>query len=80
MGDAVEIRQVDVGRGKAGKIGRCCGRDLRHLSILEPNPNDVLNAVDRSRRRLRLNLVGNLARLSVHRPRREKNKCTQDQG
>ena len=80
MGDPVEIRQVDVGRGKARKIGRCCGRDLRRLSILEPNPNDVLNAVDRSRRRWRLNVAGHLVCLSVQRLRREKNVCAKDQG
>ena len=72
MRNPVETRQVDVGRGKACKIRCGRGRDLARLSILEPNPNDVLNAANGLRLCLRLNFVGNIACLSVQAADRNK--------
>src|ERR1700682_154156 len=77
MRNPIEIRQVDVGRGKARKIWRRCGRDGRRFSILEPNPNDVLNAAHCRRLRLRLNVAGNIDCLSVQASDRDKNNHTQ---
>ena len=76
MRNPIEIRQVDVGRGKARKIGRGRGRDGRRFSILEPNPNDVLNAASCRRLRLRLNVAGNFDCLSVQASDRDKNNHT----
>jgi len=73
MRNPIEIRQVDVGRSKARKIGRGRRRDGRVFLILEPNPNDVLNAASCRRLRLRLNLVGKIDCLSVQESGRDKN-------
>ena len=65
MRNPVEIRQVDVGRGKARKIGRRRGGDGGRFSVLEPNPNDVLNGARCLRLRLWLNIFINIGCLSV---------------
>ena len=61
MRNSVEIRQVDVGRGKAGEIRRGCSGDLRRFSVLKPDPNYVLDTANCCRLRLRLTVVGNIA-------------------
>ena len=58
MRNPIEIRQVDVGRGKAREIRRGRRRDGGGFSILEPNPNDMLNAANYVRLRLLLNFLG----------------------
>jgi hypothetical protein len=77
MRNPVEIRQVDVGCGKAREIRRGRGRDLAHLSILEPNPNDVLNAAGCRRLRFRLNVASGIDRLSVQVSDRDENNHAQ---
>lgn len=46
MRHSVKVRQVHIGRGKAGKIGRRDWCDVGRFPVLEPNPDDVLNAAD----------------------------------
>jgi len=58
MRNPIEIRQVDVGRRKARKIGGALSRDGGRFSVLEPKPNDVLNAANYVRLRLLLKLAG----------------------
>jgi len=77
MRNPIEIRQVDVGCGKARKIGRGRGRDGRVFSILEPNPNDVLNTANGPGLRLRLNVVGRVDWPGVQALDRDKNNHTE---
>jgi len=58
MRHPIEIRQVDVPAAKARKIGERSCVDGRRFSVLEPKPNDVLNAANYFRLRLLLSLLG----------------------
>ena len=78
MRNPVEIRQVDVGRGKAGKIRSSRGRDLARFPVFEPKPNDMLNATNGLRLRLRLNFVRDVTRLSVQASDRNKTEHAKD--
>lgn len=73
MSDSIKVGQVYVGRGKARKIGRGHRRDGGRFPILEPNPDDVPNAIDRCRLRLRLKAAARFADLSVQPLGRGKN-------